>query len=416
MYLTETQLFSIAISLLCLLTVGCGPSGGEGGDASITITRPAQGSIVAESRFKVRGEASGVDELEVNGEPVDVVGGEWNVLLEFAQGSATVEATGGGAHASADFTVDSISPSIELETPERAQYVPVGESTTVTVSGSASDTGTGLRAVSLGNSVLELTGEGAFDKEVELQAGLNTLEISAIDEAGNESTALRGVMHGEFVDPTARIEPGLNMKVGSGAIDAGEKVVENLLTPQRTTQFAKQNVDNDKFAISAIDYETLDVEIEPKPNRLAATVSVEKLELEGEAKLSGETYPVVVTIDRASIVADIIPSVEDNPSVDDNPRIDVAFENAELNLAKESFHFSLKDNGNKKEVDSDSLRKLAVTIAENAFSSVLSDDVFAQLWNPSVLKRRVELLGRTLVFEVVPLRFRVRNKRGLGMP
>ena len=397
--------FPVAAALTIFLAAACGPDDSSGDrEATITITRPKAGSLVTENRFRVRGEARGVDAVDVNGKTAEVVGGKWNALLEFDQGSVSVTARGDGARASVDFTVDSFAPNLTLTSPDRATYVATSKRSTVEIAGKVDDSGTGVRVVSVQNAVADVDKDGTFAKTIELDEGLNVIEVSALDEADNEAAAIRGVVHGTFVDPTGRIEPGFSMKAGTGAIDTTEAVVEDLLTPMRITEVVRKQVDNENFDVTKVDYRTLDVEATPKSGKIAVNIGVEKLVLEGDATFNNETYPIVVTIDEASIISDVI------VSVDADNEIDIELKDSKLNLDEQDFHFALRDKqGQKSEIDVDTLRKVAVNVAKEAFSNLLQSGLFEELYDPAVLKRRIEILGRTIVFEVVPLSIRTRS-------
>ena len=47
------------------------------------------------------------------------------------------------------------------------------------------------------------------------------------------------------------------------------------------------------------------------------------------------------------------------------------------------------------------LRGIATDVARSAFSDLLSDRLIDQLYDPDVLRRKVELFGRTLEFQLL---------------
>lgn len=396
--------FTVGLSILALMA-GCSGPVDEGPAGSVTITTPSQGATLTEAHIEVRGTASQVDLVEVNGREADVVGGEWNVDLQLDQGEGRVTARAGGATDAVDVTVDSYAPRLSLQAPARGTYIEAAEGDTVEVTGEASDGGMGLRLVSIQNEPVELADDGSFSGEATLEEGMNVIEVEAVDEAGNTETGLRTVMHGSFVDPTEPAIPGIALRVTDSAIDTTTRVAEDVLSPERITKVVRQRVDTENFSISKVDYETLDIEATPESSgKIALSVDVTALEMEGDATISGETFPIVVTIDEATLTTKL--AIE----VDEQNDLTFAFDEPELKLAPEDFHFALRGSmGNKEEIDQQALRNLAVRAAKHAIAGVLREEVVNQLWDPSILKREIELLGRRLVFEIVPQLIRVRS-------
>ena len=396
--------FAVVLSGLAV-SAGCSGPVGEGPTGSVEITTPADGATLSEAHIEVRGRASQVEIVEVNGREADVVGGEWNVSLQLDQGEETVTARAGEATDRVDVTVDSYPPKLSLQAPDRGSYVESQEGETVEVKGKASDGGLGLRLVSIQNEPVELAEDGTFTGQADLEEGMNVVEVEAVDEAGNTETSLRTVMHGEFVDPTEPATPGIALRVTDSAIDTTSRVAEDVLTPERITKVVRQSVDTENFAITKVDYDTLDIEATPESSgKIALGVEVTSLELEGDATISGETFPIVVTIDEARLTTKLA------IGVDQNNDLTVAFDEPDLKLAPEDFHFALRGNmGDKEEIDQQALRNLAVKAAKHAIAGVLREEVVGQLWDPSILKRQIEVLGRTIVFEVVPQLIRVRS-------
>lgn len=391
-------------ALAALVLAACNGGGAGSGDTSITITKPADGSMVTESRTTVRGTADGLDEIDVDGEPVGVVGGKWNVEREFDEGPATVTAKGGGAVARSEFTVDSHPPALTVTAPERGRYVTDSGTDQVTVEGRVEDGGTGVRVVSIDGAVVEVADDGTFSHSVSVDEGLTVIEARALDEADNEATVLRGVMVGEVTSPTERIEPGLRLRVGPGALETTETVVENYLTPERVDTLVRQNVESEKFDFQSVDYESLAIDLEPASEAIAVTVTVEGLVVKGDAHLADNTFPVTVTIDETTVTGDL------HVTVDENNELVFDLKHSMMQLDPEDFHFALRDqNGNKDEIDEETLRKAAVNVLKKSFSNLIDGALLDRLWDPSVLRRNVEILDRTIVVEVVPKRVDIRG-------
>lgn len=388
------------------LTTGCGGEGGEKNDATVAITKPAPDTIVSESRLTVRGTAEGANQVEVNGESVEVVGGEWNVDLTFEQGPAVVEVGAGSARDRVEFLVDSHPPELRLESPDRAVYVSESDGESVTVRGTVEEGGVGLRLVSLNGEVLDVESDGTFERTFELEEGLNVLEVEAVDEANNVAKELRGVMYGEFVSSTDRIEPGVHVRIGPDGLTTASTVIEDYLTPERIEQYARQNVDSERFEFRSIDFEDLEVEIDPQSETLAVSVAVTSLTIEGDARIGDGSFPVAVTLDEATVETDV------ELSVDEDNELVVDFRETELLLDSEDFHFSLiDDQGDREQVDKQNLRNLAVRVIKRVFDDVLRENLVDNLYDPGILEREVEILDRTFVFRVVPKDIQISRER-----
>ena len=398
-----------------LLTAGiavglaaCGDTDPGPSDATVAITSPADGSTVGKSTLTVRGTAEGASEIEVGDETVDVVGGKWNVKQTFAEGEVSVVARAEGASDRVDFTVDSHAPTLTLTSPERGRYIEADGSSEVVVRGEVADGGTGVRVVSVNGNVVDVGGDGRFEYTAAVDEGLNVLEVEALDEADNRATALRGVMVGQFASPTERIEPGIHMRIGPGALATAEQVIEGFFTPERVTMFARDNVESDKFDFEVIDYETLEVELEPQSESetIRTTVAIEGLSVDGVGHFGGDDFPLTVTVDAMSVRVDL------SMAVDENNALVFDLTNSAVTLDPEDFHFSLRDeSGNPEEVDEEALRQAAVNIIKRSFANLIDGELLNQLWDPAVLRREVDILDRQIVFEVVPLGIDIRCNR-----
>jgi hypothetical protein len=391
-------LATISIALGFSLLAGCGDDEASLDPATIAITFPEQDGFVNQSRFRVRGTAEGTDEVQVNGTTAEVVAGEWEALLSFEEGEQSVAASARGSEETVDFIVDTTAPTFVIDTPKRGLFVEENTSAEVTFAGTVSDEGTGLQLVALDGAAVSYDDEGAFSHPTGLDLGYNEFELRAVDRAGNEATKLRAVIYGPVADPTDEIESAAEIVVSPSVLESATQVVESLMTPERVTQFVQTSLaDNANIAVDSVDFDSLDVELVPNspdasfPNGyLGVEVAVVNVQIEGVATL-GDDYPVTITIDQATITTELTLAASDAGG------LDVSFGQSELDLAEEDLHFSL---GNTTEDDLETLRSIAITVAHAAFSGLLSDELFSQLYDPGVLRRQVELFGRTLDFQL----------------
>lgn len=377
---------------------GCGPSE-EAPGGEVQIAHPQAGELVSDARFRVRGEATEADTITVNGEETEVVGGKWEVLLEFEQGPATVTAQTAGASQTVDFTVDSLGPTLELQAPDHAQYIrknDTPEPQKVTVSGTATDGGTGLKAVTVNDGVVETDADGTFETEVTLRPGLNTLNIRAVDNAGNDANALRGAMHGPFSDPTALVDPAFNLHITAAAVDTAEEAVEGWATPERITELLAEKAKSDSFSVQSVGYDSFDLNAVLKDDVIAVSVRAKALVLRGDLTLSegSEPTPLQVTVDDVTVQVDM------GIGIDENDELDFTFKDTELKLEENAIHIAVIGEDGAEELDEKSVRRVITDLAKQAFSQLVTDQLIDRLWDPSVLTRKIEVLGRELVFEV----------------
>jgi hypothetical protein len=396
----------LVLSVLAIGLTGCAEDQTDGnlGPAAIAITYPEQDAFVNQSRFRVRGTAEGTEEVDVNGTTAEVVGGEWEALVTFEEGAQTVTASARDSQHTVDFVVDTIAPAITLESPVRGLFVEEDDAGEVTFEGVASDEGSGLQVLALDDVAVSYDDQGSFAHDASLDLGYNEFEIRAVDRAGNESTKLRAVMYGPLADPTSEIESAGEILLSASALETASQVIESLMTPERITQFVQTSLaDNDTIEVDSVSFDALDVELIPNSpdanfpdGHLAIKVAVNNLSMAGTATVSGEPYDVTITLDEVTITTEVVLAASEAGG------LDISFGQSELDFVEEDLHFSFADV-NEDDLGQgwrDTLRSLAVVAAKAAFSGLLSDELFDQLYDPDVLRRQVELFGRTLEFQL----------------
>jgi hypothetical protein len=399
----------LSITVAFSLLAGCAEEQTDGnlGPASIAITFPTQDGFVNESRFRVRGTADGTDTVSVNGTDAEVIGGEWEVLLSFEEGAQSVEAKAKESQDSVDFVVDTIAPVIALDSPVRGLFVEQGEaaaseSAEVTFAGVVSDEGSGLHLLALDGEAVSYGDQGSFSHAAGLGLGYNEFQMRAVDLAGNEAKTLRAVMYGPLADPTAEIESAGEILLSPSALDTAAQVIESLMTPERITQFVQTSLaDNENISIDSVEFDSLDADLTPNtpdssfPNGyLQVDVAVINLQIKGVATFQDTDYPVTITIDEATVATQLVLAASDEGG------LDVSFGQSELDLAEEDMHFTFGDDEQPGDGWLDTMRTIAANAAQAAFSGLLSDELFDQLYDPGVLSRQVELFGRTLEFQL----------------
>jgi FAD synthase len=170
---------------------------------SVTITFPTNGQILFTNEITITGtasdEGSGVKEvwLSVNGGVFGKVNGttSWstNVTVNYGNNTISVYAVDNSNNVSTTNTVsfmvgDTNKPSVSITTPTNGQVL---YDTNVTVSGTASDEGSGVKEVWLsvnGGGYGKVNGTTSWSTNVTVNYGNNTIRVYAVDNAGNVST------------------------------------------------------------------------------------------------------------------------------------------------------------------------------------------------------------------------------------
>ena len=390
--------------LLSALLISCGPDdNGISDSGTVQITYPQDGDFLATRQVEVQGTAIDVDEVTVNDQTTDVIGEEWSVRVEFPEGEATAEATSGELSDSVGFVVDTTPPTLELTSPERGLFVTEEDGPQVQFEGTVSDDGSGLELLKRGNVAVEWDEQGAFAHTFTAEPGYNQAALTAIDRAGNETEVLRGMLHGPMTDPTAEIEDAAEILASPEAIDTATTVVEELMTPERITEFATGAFENDTIALTSIDYDTLDVQATPRPSDPDHTqgyidmqVLVENMVIEGSVTLGDGDYPTTITVDQATLKTEVTLDANDQGG------LGITLGNTELVMADEDLSFTVEsqNGGQLSDDDVEILRDIAANAVRLAFGELLSDRLIDLLYDPGILRRETTILGRTLEFQL----------------
>lgn len=396
--------FAITLIMLCSGLVGCVSERGNQSltPATVAITFPADGDFVNERRVRVRGTAEGTDSVVVNGEEIDVVAGEWDVLIPFEEGANTATASAKDAEVSVGFTVDTVAPVLELTAPERGRIVDSDGADELTFEGVATDEGSGLQVLSLDGGAVQWDEQGNFSHQARLEPGYNEFLLKAIDRAGNEATAIRAALHGPLADPTAEIESAAEILVSPGTLDTATEVVEALLTPEQVTTFVQSSLaGNEYLSVDAVTFDALDATITPNSpdafhteGYLLVEVLVSNVEITGTATLGGNSYPTTLGIAEATVTTEVYMAATESGD------LDISFDQQELALEPDDVTFDVQGI-DLTENQRDLLLDISTSVARAAFSELLTDQLFDRLWDPEVLRRQVELFGRTLEFQLV---------------
>lgn len=379
---------------VCLTAIlaasGCPKSTPEP-EPSIEITFPEEGSLQTNERIRVTGTAQNLEQITIDDAVADVVGGEWELLVPVGQGDVTVTASGDGASDSVSFTVDSRPPALDVTTPERALYMTTSDGESVRVTGTVGDDGTGLEIIKVGEQIIDPDDSGNWEWTLPLKPGLNVIEVTARDTAGNSTEDIRGVMYGEYVDATETIDPAFNVFVDQSSLPAVEAVVEAFVTPDNLMEMVGQ-FENEYVEISSIELDPIEFDITLRNGNILLEFAATNVVIAGSFELTdGDPMPLTVEASQLGM------SVVATPVITDDGLLDVEFTDQTLELSPDDLSYSVADLSDE---DNEFLEETVIDIARSGFGYLLSDGLFTNLYDPDILKRKVEAFGRELTFEV----------------
>lgn len=163
----------------------------DGQSPVVTITSPANGLLTKAGSVQVTGTATDdgtVAGVSVNGRPAALVGNTFSYTLALAEGTNSIDVTATDASgkqgtASVRVTLDTVAPALNILTPTAGQVI--GESPTF-VSGTVTDS-SGVASLTV-NGVEAPVVNGGFSAQVPLTPGSNTLNVTATDFPGGNTT------------------------------------------------------------------------------------------------------------------------------------------------------------------------------------------------------------------------------------
>ncbi|MEP7013181.1 MAG: DNRLRE domain-containing protein [Acidobacteriota bacterium] len=157
---------------------------------TIAIDVPADGAIGNGAAVLVSGtvaDDSGAEiAVSVNGQPAPVAGGRFAVFVPLAEGdnelvAIATDVAGRQASATISAVLDTVAPTLAVDSPQSGATT---NAAVARVSGTAGDT-QALERVTVAGAVVAVSG-GRFAADVPLAEGSNSIEVRAVDRAGND--------------------------------------------------------------------------------------------------------------------------------------------------------------------------------------------------------------------------------------
>jgi hypothetical protein len=158
---------------------------------TVTITSPADGSLVKTPSVQVSGTATSagaISAVSLNGQPVNLAGGQFSGAVNLTEGlnvlvAAATDVLGQVGTAAIGLVLDTTPPRLTLARPAPGALL---NAATVRVTGMASDDN-GVGQVEVAGQRVAVNADGSFGAQVPLVEGSNVIVARALDVAGNES-------------------------------------------------------------------------------------------------------------------------------------------------------------------------------------------------------------------------------------
>lgn len=392
---------TIAVLIVAGLAVaGCGEdSADEDGDI-VSITAPGDDDYVNDRRVEIEGTVDGDHSVEVNGYPADVDDGHWSVDVDYdTDGRVTATAEAGGDEESVTFVIDTHKPDFEITDPPRGSVIDADadQEGTVTVRGDIGKVGqSGLQLFEINGRSIDTAEGESFETEITLDEGFNRLNFKAIDGAHNEVESNRGAIYGPLTEPDSSIDEAAQLDVDEpSGIQALTDIVEAYVTPERISQYVVAGFqDQDDIPVDVeitdIDWEEMDLSLNPTDGLLEITLIFTDLQVDGEFPEDDEDEEPVegtIQIDELTVEMDLELSTDDNDLV-----IDV------VDDAIDAPGMTITLDGDEASGWLEAAAELALVIAFEEFVGDLIED---NLYDPEMLTQEVEFVDRTIVFSLL---------------
>jgi len=238
------------------------------------------------------------------------------------------------------FIIDSTGPDLEITTPERGDWMPGDTSgSTGTVSGTVSDEWSSLDSVTVDGAAMTVSSAGAFSTSTSWDFGFNTVETIATDTDGNETSDLRGLLVGNFLEYGERASSGMVVRIneGAGGFDELEVLGESLITASELEDAIPDPIydESEEYCVWGYCYElyaltltadnpaigSVELELDPRPTgRLEATFTISDVSIDWDADgaVAGGGYSDsgTLTIDTLRVESHISFSVNSSNEIE----------------------------------------------------------------------------------------------------
>lgn len=170
----------------------------DAGAPVITVLAPSDGLVTNQRKVTTSGTVvetgTGVDSFTINGQEVSLTGDSFSADLTLTEGRQSIvyiakDRTGKTTTETRTVTLDTIPPAITVTSPAEGAVFGVSQ---ITVTGTVSDSGTGLAWVEVDGQAVTVT-DGAFAITLTKPDGIYVLTVAAMDNAGNRADVVRNI-------------------------------------------------------------------------------------------------------------------------------------------------------------------------------------------------------------------------------
>jgi hypothetical protein len=186
-----------------------------------------------------------------------------------------------GACSTAGNEVESLPPTIEITSPQRGTF---SEAMEITVTGRVTDDKPGVTATVQGNAVT-VAPDGTFSTKVTVEAGIATIESTAVDSDGQRVRDVRAILAGD-TSPSdgsvkaplgARLAPNGLKTVATAVAKAAEAIDFTAAAKAMNPVYNNDGCLGAKIDITSVSLASIDATMTPKAGALDTSVNVKNV-------------------------------------------------------------------------------------------------------------------------------------------
>lgn len=367
--------------------------GGGTGWPTLILEAPENGLVTEAASITVRGRVTRARSVLVNGSEVPVADDRFTVEVPLVEGENPIIVHVAGGPTDARTVVrDSQAPLISLSGPRRGQFLDAAAGPpTLDVAGQVTDAGIGVWHVTLDGTPLQLDAQGRFAARIQPPSGrIHTLVVEATDFVGHVSRATRSALAGRFAHPSAPVPQAISGSVQAAAIDALEPFLARMIMEQGLDEMIASQGSGD-FEIHDVSYSRLEIDLTPVDGALRAVIRVYDLvvdfETEQEILFVDVTFEGEAKASRVDLTTRLVFTV--------TPEGSLGLRMEDPSVSLHDFRVDIRNFPGFLE---NLLRGTIEDMAVGALEDALRGQVIPELFDPSMLHREVDLLGRTILF------------------
>lgn len=303
---------------LALLLVACGGSGSISGETKpdlpddpdgnlsgdpdageLAITSPEDNVLLSSASVQVEGvvREGAFTQVDLAGEMVDVAAdGTFSGRVSLEEGVNEIHARAGSADAWIVVRRDTVSPAINILTPQRGAFIESRNQPNVEVTGTISDAH-GLQSVTINGAPADVDGSGAFRfTDGSQEPGVHYYALQAVDNAGNVGATGLSVLYGQFAPQQEPVGDAVVALAGPSVLTSVGHAAEDMLggLDLEAAALAGNPVVDEWWAtvdVSWVNHGALEIAPEPTEAGLAVTVTLHDIDVGFHVDLAGPYNP-----------------------------------------------------------------------------------------------------------------------------